>query len=354
MNENKRTPNFFWPVIFIGVGAILLLTNLGLMEFEVLDLVNLVRLWPLLLVVIGINVLFGKTASWVGSGFSLLLGLSVIAFIVFGPSYIEPLSAKDLITESYSDPMADAESARVKLDFDKGTLEVSSLFDSDNLIEAEVTHDERLDFSSSGDSRRNVILKLDSDPEFWQLEILGEQQTKGVVGLNPDLPIELLVDIGGGTAALDLEGLNLSDLEVNSGSGRIELVMPSGQVPANLGAGSGRVEVQTVEATELDLEVEVGSGRIVLTVVEDVFGKVDLQSGSGSITVYIPEGLAVRLTGTAGSGSVTAPNDFDRISVTGNTSGDSGTWQSPGFDQADEQLVIEFSVGSGSVRVRYE
>jgi hypothetical protein len=354
MNENKRTPNFFWPVILIGVGAILLLTNLGLMEFEVLDLVNIARLWPLLLVAIGVNLLFGRNASWVGSAISLLLGLSVIAFVVFGPSFIEPLPGTDLVTESFSDPLTDAESARVNLDFDRGTLEVSPLMDSDNLIETEVTHNGSLDFSASGDSRRNVTLKLDSDFAFWEFDFLDEQQIEGIVGLNPELPIELLVDIGGGNADLDLVGLNLTSLEVDSGSGRIELVMPSGQIPANLGAGSGRVAVQTVEETELDLEIEVGSGRITLGVVENVFGKVDLQSGSGSITVYLPEGLAVRLTGTAGSGSVNVPNDFDRISVTGNTSGDSGTWQSPGFDQADEQLVIEFGVGSGSVRVRYE
>jgi hypothetical protein len=354
MNENRRTPNFFWPVIFIGVGAILLLTNMGLLEFEVLDLVNIARLWPLLLVAIGVNLLFGRNVSWVGSAISLLLGLAVIAVVVFGPTYLKPVTSSDLITESFSEPLEDAVSAKVSLDFDRGTLEVSPLDDSSNLIESEVTHDGRLNFNASGNSRRNVSMRLDSDSAFWELDFLDEQQIKGEVELNPDLPIDLYVDIGGGTAELDLDGLDLSDLEVDSGSGRIELVMPSGLVPANLSAGSGRIEVQTAEDSELDLDVEVGSGRIVLTLAEGVWGDAELQSGSGSITVYVPEDLAVRVTGTTGSGSVNVPNDFDRISGSGNVTGDSGTWQSPGFNQADGQLVIEFSVGSGSVRIRYE
>jgi hypothetical protein len=354
MNENRRTPNFFWPVIFIGVGAILLLTNMGLMDFEVLDLVNIARLWPLLLVAIGVNLLFGRNASWVGSAISLLLGLAVIAVVVFGPTYLEPVASSDLITESFSEPLDDADSAKVTLDFDRGSLEVSSLRDGDNLIESEVTHDGRLDFDASGGSRRNVSMRLDSDSAFWELDFLDDQQIKGVVGLSPDLPIDLYVDIGGGTAELDLGGLNLSDLEVDSGSGRIELVMPSGYVPANLGAGSGRIEVQAAEDSELDLDVEVGSGRIVLTLAEGVWGDAELQSGSGSITVYVPKGLAVRVTGTTGSGSVNVPSDFDRVSGSDHVTGDSGTWESPDFDEADEQLVIEFSVGSGSVRIRYE
>lgn len=354
MNDNKRTPNFFWPVIFIGAGAILLLTNMGLMDFEVWDLLNIARLWPLILIAIGVNVLFGRNTSWVGSIISLLLGLSMVAVVVFGPTFIEPLPNTELVTESYYDPLGAAESARVNLDFDRGMLVVSPLIDSDNLFETEVSHNGDLDFKTSGDPRRNITLRLDSDSAFWELDFLDDQQINGMVELTPVLPIELYVDIGGGNAELDLDGLTLTELEVDSGSGTIDLVMPAGEVPTNLGAGSGRIEVQTAEGAELDLEIEVGSGRITLTLAEDVFGSVDLQSGSGSITVYVPRELAVRVTGTTGSGSVNVPNDFVRISGSGNISGDSGTWQSPGFDQADEQVVIEFSVGSGSFRVRYE
>jgi hypothetical protein len=354
MSDNNRAPNFFWPVILVSAGVIMLLSNLEIYEFEILDLMSLVQLWPLLLVAMGVNLLFGKTRSWLGSLFSLVLGLAVVAFFLLAPDYIEPVSSADFVTESFTEALDEAESARVTVDFDRGTLEVFPLTDSPNLAEVEVTHNQDLDFRTSGGTQRNVTVNLDSGTTFGFIDFLEEQQIVGEIGLSPDLPIELTVDVGGGNAVLDLEGMSLTDLDVNSGSGSIELVHPVGNFRAVLGAGSGSIEVQTRAGSELDLKAEVGSGRIRLTIAEDVYGEVDLQSGSGGITVYVPEGAAVLVTGTTGSGSVHVPNDFDRVSGSGSLSGDSGTWRSPGFEDAEFQLVIEFSIGSGSFRVVYD
>jgi hypothetical protein len=354
MSENNRAPNFFWPVILVGAGVILLLANLGLYEFEFLDVINLVRLWPLLLVAIGVNILFGKNRSWIGSLISLALGLAVIAFFLVAPAYIQPVSSADFIVESFTEPMDGAESARVSLDFDRGTVAVFPLADSGNLAEIEVTHNQDLNFHSSGSDRRNVTVHLDSGTSFGFLDLLEEQQILGEIGLNPDLPIELSVDVGGGNADLDLLGLELTDLEVSSGSGSITVNHPAEPVRAVLGAGSGSIEIQTSPESELDLDAEVGSGRIRMEIAAGVFGEAELQSGSGSITIYVPEGCALLVTGTTGSGSVTVPSDFVRISGSGNLAGDSGTWRSPDFEEAGLQLVIEFNIGSGSFRVVYE
>jgi hypothetical protein len=349
MNENNKTPNLFWPVVLIGAGAILLLTNLNLIEFELLDLLSIVRLWPLLLVALGLNLMFGRNNSRAGSAVSMLLGLSVIAVVIFGPSFLEPYPGLNVITESYVDPLTDADSARVHLDFDKGGLEVAPLYDSENLIQAEVTHNGNLDFDTSGKSNRNIDLKLDSESSFWDIDILNSQRI-GVVGLNADLPIELIVDIGSGNSQLDLEGLHLTEFEVDSGSGKMELVMPSGLVHTNLDVASGSIDIQTVEGSELDLAAEIGSGQMYLTVEDEVIGNVTLDSGSGRITMFVPRGLAVRVIGSTGSGNVDVPDDFDHVSG----SEDSGTWESPDFDLADEYLVIEFRLGSGVVRVQYQ
>jgi hypothetical protein len=354
MSENNRAPNLFWPVILVGAGVILLLSNLGLFKFEFLDLVNLARLWPLLLVAIGVNILFGKNRTWLGSFFSLALGLAVIAFFLIAPSYLEPVSGADFIVESFTEPMDGAEAARVSLDFDRGTVAVFPLTGNENLAEIEVTHNQDLDFGSSGSTRRNVTVHLDSGTSFGFLDFLEEQQILGEVGLNPDLPIELSIDVGGGNADLDLSGLQLTDLEVSSGSGTITVIYPDRLLRAVLGAGSGSIEIQTTPDSELDLDAEVGSGRIRMEIADGVFGEAELQSGSGSITVYIPKGCALLVTGTTGSGSVTVPNDFERISGSGSVTGDSGTWRSPDFEAAEFQLVIEFNIGSGSFRVVYE
>ncbi|MEN8241902.1 MAG: DUF5668 domain-containing protein [Chloroflexota bacterium] len=354
MDKYNRPPNFFWPVILIGAGAILLLSNMGIVDLEFFDLINLIQLWPLLLIAIGINFLFGQRVSWLGSLLSLGLGLAVVAFFLLAPGYIEPFSSADMITESFADPLAGAESARVSLDFDSGTLKVFPLTDSNNLVEVDVTHDQDLTFNASGSARRNISLNLDNELSIGFIGFFEDQQIVGEVGLHPGLPIELSVDVGGGSAELDLTGLDMTDLQVSSGSGSIKLTYPESSLPVDLSAGSGSINVQTSAGSELELEAEVGSGRIRVEIAEGVYGEVELQSGSGGITVYLPEGTAVRVDGTTGSGSVRVPGDFVRVSGSDRISGDSGAWESPGFDDADQQLVIEFSIGSGSFKLVYQ
>ena len=327
MDNTNRPPNLFWPVILVSAGVILLLSNMGIVELETFDLINVIQLWPLLLIAIGINFLFGQRVSWLGSVLSLGLGLAVVAFFLLAPGYIEPFSQADMITETFSDPLDGAESARVSLDFDSGTLEVFLLTDSNNLFEADVTHNQDLTFNATGSARRNVSLKLDNEMSFGFIGFFEDQQIVGKVGLSPDLPIELSVDVGGGSAELDLAGLELTDLQVNSGSGSIKLTYPDNNLPVDLSAGSGSISIETGAGSELDLEAEVGSGRISVEIAEGVYGEVELQSGSGGITVYLPEGTALLVDGTTGSGSVRVPSDFDRVSGSDRISGDSGTWQ---------------------------
>jgi DUF4097 and DUF4098 domain-containing protein YvlB len=169
------------------------------------------------------------------------------------------------------------------------------------------------------------------------------------VGLNTDLPIELSVEIGSGNSRLDLEGLNLSELSVETNSGKMELVLPAAQAQTYLDVSSGVIDIQTVEGTELDVDAEIGSGKMLLTLDEDVIGNVKLEINSGRITVFVPRGLAVQVMGVAGSGNVTVPGDYEQVSGFENN----GTWESPGFDQADEFVMLEIDLGSGIVQVQY-
>ncbi len=152
---------------------------------------------------------------------------------------------------------------------------------------------------------------------------------------------------------MDLSGIMLEGLKADSGSGSLTVTLPEGDYPVDLSSGSGSVTVTTGGDSDLDMKVDVGSGRIVVTLADGNSGEVKLDSGSGSITVVVPEGLAVQVRGDTGSGSVNVPSGFVRTSGGENVVGDGGTWETEGFDQAEQQLVIRFDVGSGSIRVQF-
>ena len=54
----RRLGSIFLPLILIGLGALLLLQNVGLIQVSIWDVVG--RLWPLIPVLIGIELLIGQ------------------------------------------------------------------------------------------------------------------------------------------------------------------------------------------------------------------------------------------------------------------------------------------------------
>lgn len=352
MNDDRNFPNLFWPILLIGIGGLLLLQNLGLIDPFPWNVFW--RLWPVFLVAAGINLLFGRGNRVLSGLLSALLGIAVVALMFFSPMIVDSLPAPEMVTESFAEPDDGIETANVTLDFDRGNMTVYPLEDSLNFFEAVVTHDEEVHFNSSGSRNRSIRLNL-NDVGAPQIGFFfGDQnQINAEIGMMPGVPTDLRINIGGGSADLFLEDLELTRLRADSGSGSLEVVLPAGHYPVDLGSGSGSISVATADVAALDLSAEVGSGRISLNLGEDTSGEMKLDSGSGSILVVLPEGLAVQISGETGSGSVNVPRDFIRISGEGGIGGDSGTWQSPGFDNSDTQLQIRFDIGSGSLRVEY-
>lgn len=352
MNENGKFPNLFWPILFIGIGAYYLLANIG-----IIDAVNfsvIFRFWPVFLVVAGINMLFSGSRRWLASLLSGLLALSLVAFLFLAPTLVGSLPEAQVTTESFSEPFNDARSADVVIDFDSGAISVSELADSPNLFEAEVRHNQRVDFSAAGGADRNIRLRLDSNMGVISFgDWFESSQIRADIQLAPDVPTDLTVDIGSGSTTLDLQALTLTGLMADSGSGAFEVVLPGGEYPAEISSGSGGIAVATAPDAVLDLGIDVGSGRIAVTLAEGNSGEISLDSGSGSVTLVIPQGLAIQLRGDTSSGSVNLPADFTKVSGDDDFSGESGVWETPGFASAEQQLVIRFDLGSGSFRIDY-
>ncbi len=352
MNEQRNIPNLFWPVIFIGGGSLLFLSNTGVID--PLDFSILWRLWPVFLVVIGVNMLFGRRTRWLAALLTAALGLAVVGFVYFSPIIMDQLPTPEMITETFTEPVDGADSAAVTLDFDRGNITVDVLAEPNNLFEADVTHNEESTYRATGINSRAIRLELDQIgvPQLTDL-FNQDSQVTADVGLAADIPIALKVNIGAGNGELFLQDLTLEKLEADGGSGRFEISLPAGEYPVKLGSGSGGITIYTAEGSILDMKAEVGSGRIMLTLAEDTAGEVILGSGSGDITVVIPEGVAIQLDGSTGSGSVRLPDEFELVSGGGEFSGAKGVWQTPGFEQAEQQVLIRFDIGSGNLRVEY-
>lgn len=350
MSYSKRTPNLFWPMLLIGVGVLLLLSNLGIIE--PVNLFFLLQMWPLLLIAVGVQVLVGRDRAWVSNLISIGLVVLAIVLLIFAQDLGFKPPSGNLSTEDFSATVGKAESADVNIEVDSGSVTINALKSGGNLVEGEAVYIEDQDdftFDSDGDSQKEVTIDLKQDglssTFAWFFVLMGDQEIGVFANLTPDIPLDLKINTGSGKLKLALSKLELSNLSATAGSGGITATIPSGDYTANFHTGSGSITVTLESNSDLDLTANTGSGSITLNLAKGVSGMIHLEAGSGSITVNAADGVGVKVVGGTGSGSVKG-----LILVSGDKN--DGTWRSANFEDADTTITIFFDTGSGSFRFK--
>jgi hypothetical protein len=300
--EEKRhyRGGFVWPVMLIGAGVVFLLNNLGIVSWDVWG--TLLRLWPVLLIAIGLDLLVGRRFPL---GSALLAGLLVVVLVLAAQGALPVAvnaSANVDRTETVSQPVEGAARAAVIIRFGSGELNVTALpSDSGQLVEgtADLSRGETLrqDYRKSGDSG---VFTLASDgswssgPEFF-----FNQQKSWDLGLNRDLPLDLQVNAGAGKSMLDLVSLNLRRLQLDSGVGQATVKLPE----------TGKYNVR-------------------------------INGGVGQTVLMVPEGLAVRVEVDGGLGGVSAQGEFTR---------EGDTYVTGNFANAENRATVEVDGGVGQL-----
>src|SRR5512143_1397450 len=152
--QYQRGVRLFWPIILIGVGSILLLTNLGVIKGNPWNII--LQLWPVLLIALGLEILFGG-ATGGRAVVSALLGLALVGGILWILIAHPPIPGlnfnSNLQTTNISHPLEGVESAQANLSFGAGTNKIYVLSGSNNLIEGQLQTYSTPNFSvsTSGD-----------------------------------------------------------------------------------------------------------------------------------------------------------------------------------------------------------
>lgn len=326
MENRPQYRSLFWPIVLIGVGVIWLLVNLGYVSTA--NAFNLWRLWPLLLIAAGLDILAGRRAPIVGALFGLIV-IGVVGVFLLGNVQIPGTVSAQVKTERIHLPIDTAKRAHVTLNFWSDSVDLNALSDSKELIDGEITHVGQIHFSGTGSDEKTVTLSHDN--EFLGPMFFSNAETHTKIGLTPNLPLDLTIDGASGSQNLDLSRLNLTALSLDSGSGSVELSLPAspGQYEARIHSGSGSI----------NLSVAAGANALL-----------SFDSGSGSVNVRLPGDAAVHIeVNDDGSGSLSLPSGLTQLSK---GSGDRGTWETSGYAGAKNKIEIRIdNMGSGSFSI---
>jgi len=290
------------PAVLIGLGLVFLANNLGWLGWEVWD--TLWRLWPVLLIAVGLELLIGRR-SMLSAALILVLVLGIAGVAIWSSGAMWMRSVP-VTGETIAQALDGATRADVEIGMSTGTLRVRALDEGNGLIDGTLQRGarEQLDrsFAVNGDT---AVFKLRSrGTSAWMVPFTTERRDQMTwdMQLNQTVPMHLKVDTGAGTAMLDLARLHVTDLQANIGVGTTMLTMPA----------QGRVHAQ-------------------------------VNGGVGETTIIIPAGVAARITATAGLGSVHVPSGYQRQDK---------VYRSPGYDTAVNRVDMQVNGGVGSITIQ--
>ncbi|TAK23903.1 MAG: hypothetical protein EPO26_07475 [Chloroflexota bacterium] len=242
--KSRRRGGLVWPLILIAVGAIFLLQNFGILAPNAWHQVW--RLWPLVLVLIGIEILFRGRISGVVTGF-LVAGLLIGGLAALAVIPRLTLVAGPIETREFEYRLDGATQANVNLEFGAGRLVVGALSAGDGRVG-------RLTYTGPDALRPNARYSMRNglgDLRFTIRPGAGEFAVfpNMTADLNRDVPMTLRVTSGASDATIDLTELRVSrfDLETGASSTRIVFPRSAGATEARLRTGAASLVMEVPE-----------------------------------------------------------------------------------------------------------
>jgi hypothetical protein len=207
-------------------------------------------------------------------------------------------------TEHLIVPLEGASRVNLRINHGAGRLRLEAGMIPGNLAEGDFTGGLDLRIDKIGDALDVEMgvptSNFPTGPWFY-----GRRALDWSVALNAEVPISLVIHTGANEADFDLTGLKIPHLHLSTGASSTRL-----RFPESAGYTSAKVE-----------------------------------AGAASVAIRIPQTVAARIHSQGGLASISVDQArFERL--------DSGVYQSPGYESAENRVDLEVHAGVGSVDIR--
>jgi len=297
----------FWPLLLIALGVLFLMGNFGLISG--VSWRAILSLWPLLLVLIGLDIAFAR--RWplptlaaeilvIVAGLALAATSSTVGFFGFptgGGNGVADVSA----------PRGGATAMSVTVNGGAGHYRVSG--GATDLVDAHSANPD-LRLRTSGPAARPDLRVDQVGPEGL---FRNTGQVDIDVHLASDVPTSFTMNSGAGEFDVDLSDVRVTDVRMNTGASTLRLVLPK---------PSGDVAVR-------------------------------IDAGASNLVVTVPDGVDARIS-TSG-GLLTLRSDNVRLGEGGGTGGCvacGSSVQTSGYSSAKDRVTVTMTAGASSITVR--
>jgi hypothetical protein len=308
----------FWGLALITGGAVALAAQQGLIDQDLLA--GAWRLWPLILVAIGVSILLAATPfAVVGTVIAaLVVGAAGGALIAVGPGVAACGGADPggLSTETGSF----GEAAEVSLDFNCGTLEVGTTDGAEWSVASGRRDGDPARITA--DAARLHVASSENDG-WWG----GGGRQHWIVGLPTATAYQLEITPNAADATIDLGGGRFTSVTLQPNAGSVHLDLTDAEVDGlDLSLNAGSVDVTIGTRMSMDASMSVNAG---------------------SIEVCTADGVALSVTTDA---NISFSHNLDESDL--RHVGD--TWSTPDYADATDQVHIDLDGNAASFELNPE
>lgn len=250
--RERRHGSVIGPLVLIFIGGVFLLQNAGLVPPTVWG--NLWRLWPLVLILAGLDIMFGRRApALVGliGLVAIVVGLGIAAGVNFSRG--TTTGSAPLAPRTFTTAINGANQASVIVRFGAGQLGIQPSTGSDAGQLASMT------YSGPGDLSVEPSYSVTGDTGRLEYALAGRGQTFPPIfendsanaphvdiSLSPGVPISNLnIQSGASQVNIDLTSLKVNNLDMAVGASATRLRLPdSGTTTAHISGGAATINLE--------------------------------------------------------------------------------------------------------------
>lgn len=240
-------------LILILIGIFWLMTSFGVITWSFFDV--MFRLWPLILVVIGINIIF-RAKSYIRY---ITWGIFFITIVLFGfysqynyENNVDFNTSPNFVQEGNPE----ITSGKLKLQLGGGNIKINSI--GDKLIKAKVPDSEvRKDIKFSNNNTK-VDIDIEQKSEFVYLN--KQKSYDYNFNLNDNVLWNIDIDTGAINGTLDFSNLKISKLDIDMGVSNLNLIFGDNQDNTKVDIGGGISNLEITIPDKLGVRVDFDGG----------------------------------------------------------------------------------------------
>jgi len=242
MNNNKLSIG----VILVTIGIFFLLINLGFISFSILF--GIFDLWPLILIVVGINILFKKKLIVSFITWTLFL----IVLIFYGAFY----EGRNIIgstgyNTNFTKPI---ETLYGELDLDIGAAKLNVGSEEINLLSVNL-QGAKLDYKDMYNNNKETVVFSFQNKNYNKINLTNKGNNYKF-NLNKDVIWDLDLDLGAVSGKLNLEEIRIKSIDLDFGAGNLDIILGTKYNKSQINIDSGASNLTIVIPKEAGVKLK--------------------------------------------------------------------------------------------------